>query len=516
MGKILGADLSKWQGSINFAEAASILKFVILRSSYGEKTDPMFFEYKAGFDGAGVPVHGTYHFCYALSESEAREDADYAVNLAEKAGLSKDAILFYDFEYDTVTSAEKRGLKLTPEHCRKFTEAFCKRVKELGYRTGVYTNQDFWKNWYQGKFEEGIVIWLADYTGGPNYPCTYQQYSSKGKVPGINANVDMNWYFGEKKEKETVISSDIQREAVVEAARSYIGYSEANGGHRSIVDTYNKYGDLPQGYAVQYGDAWCATFVSVVAIKAKATNIIPRECGCERMIRLFAKLGEWVEDDAYVPKEGDVIFYDWDDNGIGDDTGFADHVGIVESCDGKNITVIEGNKSNSVGRRTITVNGRYIRGYGVPKYAEKAEEPESIEELAREAIQGKYGSGEERKAALGERYTEVQNKVNELLAVESNKKTDEEIVNEVIAGKWGTAATNPTREQQLTAAGYDYYHIQELVNEAMGTKKYYTVKSGDTLTAIARTYGISVKNLVNLNGIANPNRIYTGQKIRVK
>jgi hypothetical protein len=53
----------------------------------------------------------------------------------------------------------------------------------------------------------------------------------------------------------------------------------------------------------------------------------------------------------------------------GDNTGWPDHVGIVEKVSGKTITVIEGNKSNAVGRRTLQVGGKYIRGYGVPKYS---------------------------------------------------------------------------------------------------------------------------------------------------
>jgi hypothetical protein len=90
------------------------------------------------------------------------------------------------------------------------------------------------------------------------------------------------------------------------------------------------------------------------------------------MIALFKNLGEWVEDDSYVPSAGDVIFYDWQDSGVGDNTGSSDHVGIVEKVSGSTITVIEGNYSDSVKRRTMQVNGKYIRGYGVPKYTDSS------------------------------------------------------------------------------------------------------------------------------------------------
>ena len=159
---------------------------------------------------------------------------------------------------------------------------------------------------------------------------------------------------------------------VVEQAKAWLGLKESDGSHKSIIDIYNAHKPLARGYAVKYTDAWCATFVSAVAIKLGYTDIIPTECSCTKMIELLKGIGSWVENDAYVPKPGDIMFYDWDDSGKGDNTGSSDHVGIVEKVTGDTITVIEGNYSNSVKRRTIKVNGKTIRGYGVPKYdAEK-------------------------------------------------------------------------------------------------------------------------------------------------
>lgn len=155
---------------------------------------------------------------------------------------------------------------------------------------------------------------------------------------------------------------------IVQQAKSWLGCNKADGTHKQIIDVYNNHKPLARGYAVKYTDAWCATFVSACAIKCGYTDIIPTECGCSPMIQLFKNLGEWVENDAYVPKSGDIIFYDWQDSGNGDNTGVPDHVGIVESVSGSTITVIEGNKNNAVARRTIQVNGKYIRGYGVPQY----------------------------------------------------------------------------------------------------------------------------------------------------
>ncbi len=155
---------------------------------------------------------------------------------------------------------------------------------------------------------------------------------------------------------------------LITQAQKWIGCREADGSHKKIIDVYNAHRPLARNYSVKYTDAWCATFVSACAIKTGMTDIIPTECGCGQMIALFQNLGEWDENDARVPKAGDIIFYDWDDSGREDNTGWPDHVGIVEKVSGSTITVIEGNKGNAVGRRTMQVNGKYIRGYGVPKY----------------------------------------------------------------------------------------------------------------------------------------------------
>lgn len=151
-------------------------------------------------------------------------------------------------------------------------------------------------------------------------------------------------------------------------ARGWLGCKESDGSHKKIIDVYNSHKPLARGYKVKYTDSWCATFVSACAIKAGYTNIIPLECSCNKMIEKFQKMGRWTEDDAHVPHLGDVIFYDWQDSGKGDNKGSSDHVGIVEKVEGSTITVIEGNKNDAVGRRKLQINGRYIRGYGLPKY----------------------------------------------------------------------------------------------------------------------------------------------------
>ena len=158
------------------------------------------------------------------------------------------------------------------------------------------------------------------------------------------------------------------RNVIVQKMQSWLGCKEGDAVHKHIIDTYNAHKPLAQGYKVKYTDAWCATTVSAAFIECGYTAIMPTECSCNRMIKLLQQKSIWMENDAYSPKPGDVIFYDWQDSGVGENTGTSEHVGIVEKCENGTITVIEGNKNDGVERRTIKVNGRYIRGYGVPKY----------------------------------------------------------------------------------------------------------------------------------------------------
>lgn len=170
------------------------------------------------------------------------------------------------------------------------------------------------------------------------------------------------------------------RTAIVSQAQSWIGCKESNGSHKKIIDVYNSHKPRARGYKLKYTDAWCSGFASACAIACNATDIIPTEVGCGKHIALFQKKGIWVENDAYIPLPGDYIFYDWDDSGKGDNKGGSDHVGIVEKVEDGKIIVIEGNYSNSVKRRTLKVNGKYIRGYGVPMYDEEIPVAPKVEE----------------------------------------------------------------------------------------------------------------------------------------
>lgn len=235
------------------------------------------------------------------------------------------------------------------------------------------------------------------------------------------------------------------RQKVVSTALAWLGTREYDAKHYEMLDIYNAQRPLPRGTRMLASWPWCAAFVSTVSLQCGLRDIMPTECGCPGMVRLYQEIGRWVEDDAYIPSQGVVIFYDCQDTGYGDNVGHPDHVGIVLDCDGQNMTIIEGNNANAVNKRVLAVNARFIRGYGVPDYASKADgaepqpapeptpeptpqpEPEKpaeeptvdpfITAKAREVINGKWGNGQARKDALAAWFVKaVQDEVNRLLA----------------------------------------------------------------------------------------------------
>jgi hypothetical protein len=159
---------------------------------------------------------------------------------------------------------------------------------------------------------------------------------------------------------------------VVSCASKWLGIQEGTIEHEQIIQIYNSYEPLARGYQVTTSDNWCAAFGSCVAIECSLTDITPTECGCERQIYLWQAMDRWQENDNYLPLPGDYIYYDWNKPwGFDDNTGWADHVGIVVGTAGPFIKVIEGNKDDQVAYRILLMGNHQIRGYGLPDYASK-------------------------------------------------------------------------------------------------------------------------------------------------
>ena len=199
------------------------------------------------------------------------------------------------------------------------------------------------------------------------------------------------------------------RNDVVETIKALAG----DAGHKKILEVYNAQETLPRGYKMKYSDAWCAATVSAVFLMHGWNGVA--ECSCGQMIEKAKKLGIWVESDDYRPAAGDIIMYDWQDSGVGDNKGVPDHTGIVLDVTGETMYVREGNKDKTKGNRVMRLNSRYIRGYIVPPY-EKAKsiytEDTKLKVLVDDILAGRLGNGELRKDNI---YNVIQGLVNERL-----------------------------------------------------------------------------------------------------
>lgn len=306
------------------------------------------------------------------------------------------------------------------------------------------------------------------------------------------------------------------RQKYVDTLTGWVGCKESDGSHKKIIDTYNKNTPLPRGYKVQYTDAWCATTTSAGAIKAGLTAIIPVECSCYYLIELAKKMDCWQEKDNYKPSMGDLVLYDWDDNGKGDNTGTPDHVGGVVSVSGNTFKVIEGNKNNAVGYREMTVNGKYIRGFITPNYASLATKKETPQKESPKKEETPKKSNTSLKFKVGDKVTFSGN------------------VHYISSGKSATGHSCKSGKAKITAvnAGSAHpYHLKAVsgggstvygwvdadkVKAVSSSTSTYTVKKGDTLSAIAEKYNTTVAKLVALNGIEDKNKINIGQKLKLK
>lgn len=194
-----------------------------------------------------------------------------------------------------------------------------------------------------------------------------------------------------------------------EKAKQYIGVRQGSKQHKAIIDYYNQLRPLPQGYKMKYTDSWCACFVSVILDMCKGVKI-PYECSCKRMLDLCKK-NKQVIASTQGGEVNNIIFYDWKNDGT------VNHVGIISGVSDSAYTVIEGNKSKMVGVRTIRKDDNEIEAIARVLQETDAQKPTNdlITTLAYDVIRGKYGTGKTRKQLLGEYYSEVQTRVNEIL-----------------------------------------------------------------------------------------------------
>lgn len=383
---MLGIDISNHQGKANMDLDKVLTKHpeirvVIIKSSEGTNFDDAYDEEFIRIALAHGCIVGVYHFARP-DKNGWLEEAKLFLSLT----IKYKGMVFYvlDWERNGSVSWAKSFLDYVAKETGSTPIFYSYESRINGSDFSPITKYPLWVAKYRdhdidknfdmsnaGKAPQ--VKWWDSYIGW--------QWTSVGRLDGYGGDLDCSaFYIDEGALRKCIGAAPEQsvkfthsRSAIVTEAIGHIGVKEGTILHHKIIDRYNAHTPLPRGYKVKYTDAWCATFVSFLAIVMGYTDIIPVECSCPKMIELAKKMGCWVENDGYLPEPGDIPLYDWQDSGKGDNTGVADHIGIVEKVVNGKITVIEGNYQDAVGRREIAVNGRYIRGYIVPKYDDDVE-----------------------------------------------------------------------------------------------------------------------------------------------
>lgn len=223
------ADISHYQGEINWNAARKDLKLCIFRASVGSNVDK---KYPSYVKNCGIPF-GVYHYVKAGTEEEAKTEAKFFYETATQNNAQP---LFFvaDIEYETQTKSTTKPVTL----------AFCNTLRELGARkVGLYIGQSRYP-YIQDSLDQFDFIWIprygkntgyADETYKPKYPCDLWQYTSTGNVSGISGNVDLNKLNGEKtlewflenymepKKEETTMAEKFTAQHFVEFCEKFVG-----------------------------------------------------------------------------------------------------------------------------------------------------------------------------------------------------------------------------------------------------------------------------------------------------
>lgn len=409
------------------------------------------------------------------SYTAAVDNGNYGNFVKDSAGYGLAQWTYWSRKQDMLTFARAAGKSIGDLEmqldflCKELKESYPTVYNKLKTAASVREASDIVLTQFERPADQSEAVKLKRANMGQKY---YNQYAKKtgGSVMGATA------------------------QDVLNVMRSWIGFSEANGKFKQIIDLYNSHKPLARGYAVKYTDEWCDTTVSAAAIKAGAVDLIGTECGCEEHVKIFKNKGIWIEDGTITPQPGDIIVFNWGDNTQPND-GYSDHIGYVESVSGRTITTIEGNKGQAVGRRTLTVGNGNIRGYARPKYSG----------ISSAGNSGSTSGG----TATGGSDTVYTVKAGDTLSG--------------IAAKYGTTyqalasyngISNPNKisvgqKIKIPSAG------SSGSTSTGGGDTVYTVKAGDTLSGIAAKHGTTYQALASYNGISNPNKISVGQKIKI-
>lgn len=198
----LGIDVSYHNGDIDWeAVKKTGIDFAIVRAGYrgyqeGKlKMDPQFRTNIEGAKDVGLDV-GVYFFSQAITPEEAREEADYLLELIE--GYEIDLPIVFDYEHNEV--GIDRIANVSREEKTIITLTFCRHIEKAGYQPMIYASSKLFDAEFDLQYFADYPLWVADYHHYPQFDYEFDiwQYTNQGKINGIPTDVDMNLYLIEK------------------------------------------------------------------------------------------------------------------------------------------------------------------------------------------------------------------------------------------------------------------------------------------------------------------------------
>ena len=316
---------------------------------------------------------GTYKFTVRASEHK-NSVGDYSVHLYYVQNDGKLVGVGGTTTKVSIAIGEKPQGKISIQNKNNETGEFDIVVSGVVAPEGV--KEVYLPTWSSENGQDDIQWYTAERQADGTYRKHVYARDHKNSQGEYNVHLyylnNRNQLQGAGGEKTTVSikhpqSPSSQRDRVLAAAAAMVGVKGGSAEHHRLVNDYNSVRPLPVGYAVKNSDDWCDIFTTVIFQREGLSDLIGRECGVERHIHIFKRLGIWNEDGNSTPKAGDIITFNWDQNSQQND-GWADHIGIVEKVENGIIHTIEGNSNNVVKRNTYRIGHGNIRGFATPRY----------------------------------------------------------------------------------------------------------------------------------------------------
>ena len=316
---------------------------------------------------------GTYKFTVRASEHK-NSVGDYSVHLYYVQNDGKMVGVGGTTTKVFIATGEKPQGKISIQNKNNETGEFDIVVSGVVAPEGV--KEVYLPTWSSENGQDDIKWYTAERQADGTYRKHVYARDHKNSQGEYNVHLyylnNRNQLQGAGGEKTTISitrpqATNNQRDRVLAAAAALVGVKGGSAEHHRLVNDYNSVRPLPVGYAVKNSDDWCDIFTTVIFQREGLSDLIGRECGVERHIHIFKRLGIWNEDGNSTPKAGDIITFNWDKDTQQND-GWADHIGIVEKVENGIIHTIEGNSNNEVKRNTYRIGHGNIRGFASPRY----------------------------------------------------------------------------------------------------------------------------------------------------